>query len=371
MINLDFLIGVPLVNSACEGLLLICVLFSFYKLRNNPQRGMNNFAILIILMLCYSLLYSPQEGDSYTTLETYQLFQSGVDQSHLHFEPIYFFLMSLLPESYIIWRLSIWGLALLLYIFLMKRFKCNANVSLFVWSVLGIQAFYYQRISLAIAMMFSGIVLFEEFRTKKRKYMNLFLSFILFFGSYFFHRSMPIYIIISILVLILPNKKWLVILTLLFIPLLLSTVLSFIPDILSVTSEDFQSWGEGYLDGSKVKSAANLNSMLFEFVRWAPFTMMMIFCLYKYLNKPYTFSIYEKYFLLFAVILYGLYFLLQGRVAYSFAGKMKMQSILAMTMFLVIYLKDRLCFESSKRYILFSFLVFWAIQVYSITHSIF
>ncbi len=371
MINFDFLIGDPLITSACEGLLLMCVLFSYYKIRYNPKNGENNFVLLVILMLCYSLLYSPEGGDSYITFKTYRLFQLGVDQSQLHLESVYFFLMSIFSSNYVFWRISVWGVALILYVSLMKHFKCNANVSLFVWSVLGLQAFYYQRISLAIAMMFYGIVLFEEYRSTKRNFMNLSFSIVLFISSLLFHRSMPIYIVISILILLLPNKRWSILLALLFMPVFLFILLNFIPDILSTTSDDFQSWGEGYLDASKVKGTANLNGMLFEFIRWAPFTIMMIFCLYKYLKMPHSFSIYEKYFLLFAVVLYCLYFLLQGHVAYAFAGKMKMQSILAMSMFLVIYLKDRLYLKSSKRYIFFSFLVFLTIQVYSIVYSIF
>lgn len=363
MEGIDYLIGNSSINSFCNIFLIFCAILGFLKITYCPQRGSSNYAVLIILMFVFSLFYSPDAGDSYATLESFTDFKSGVDPEKLHFEIVYFALMKLFSGSYILWRFSVWGLAILIFIILMKKFRCNANVALFVWSILGLQAFYYQRISLAIGLLFISIVELLEFGENKKEYRRLLLFLILFCLSYFFHRSMPIYMLVSIFVLLIGNNRWTMFLGLLLIPIFLPLILDLLSLYLASSSDDIQQWGQLYLDASKQGIQSNFNGRLFEFVRWLPFALMMLCCVVKLLLHPNSMSSYERFFLLFAVVLYLLYFCLQGKVAFAFAGKMKMQSILSMTMFLILYMRKRLNNTDCKIYVLGAFLIFMIVTV--------
>ncbi len=340
-------------------------MFSFVKTQTTVGIITGKYWLLLLLMLLYSLLYSPKDGDSFASLNAFVSYHNGVDTEHLHFESVYFTLMSIFSHSYVLWRLSVWGTATIMYIALMKHFKCDVYVAIFVWSVLGIQAFYYQRIALPVAMLFWAAILFFRYR-EQNKLNYLFLAIILFIGCSFFHRSMPIYMMVTVFVILLPNQKWAVLIAFILIPILISTVLSFASDYLSSASDNIQEWGKGYMDSSVVLSEANFTGTMYELIRWSPFAIMMLYCLLRYFHAPHTFSVYERFFLLFASTLYILYFVLQGLVAYSFAGKMKMQSILAMTIFLVIYLSNRKYLKSSRLYFIGAVIVYLLITLPSL-----
>lgn len=366
MFNIDLLVGDSCTNSVCEYVLIISTVYSFSKIKA-VKKVSHNFKLLIFLLSAFSLFYSPDNGDSFTSQFIFSDFQMGVDISELHFEPIYFMFMKFSLKSYVVWRLIVWGFSILLFYLLMKRLGCDSYISLFVWSVLGIHSFYYQRIVLGLGILFWSVISFISYLDKK-SLITLILSIVLFVISYFFHRTMPIYMSLSLFVLIIItyNKSIFTIIGLIVVPFILIALLDNVHFIVHSLPTDLSMMSEIYLDSSRNIGDFNLNATIFNFIRWAPFSVMMLYCLYIYVKYPNSLSIYERYFLISSVLLYFLYFLLQGRVAFSFASKMKMQSVITMTLFLSIYLTNRIHLKSSCCYVYYAFVSFALIQLYNL-----
>lgn len=114
--------------------------------------------------------------------------------SNSHLEQIYIEIIKICP-TYLIFRVVVWGTALLLLYLTIRLLELNMSLTWFIFGVLFLLFFSYARISLAMAMMIYGVALFfKPNQNYKLSFKILGIVFIL--SSIFFHKSALIGVII-------------------------------------------------------------------------------------------------------------------------------------------------------------------------------
>lgn len=341
MPNLDYIIENHLLGATCSLILFIVILINYKHLLYNQAKGGTGYITLFCVMVFYSLFYVKGEvGDIYTSMITYYEYFSGIDTDFLHFEPIYFKLMDLVPYGYVYWRFAVWGSAALILLFVIKKMGCNIYLAtIFMCYYCIPRSFYYQRVSLGFALLLLGLYFFLRWKETSNK-KSLILSVLLFMFCTLFHRSMPLYIIIMFISIYIPiNKRnWLIYLILL--PILLYSIDALANAFLS-QSEELYDAGINYMDSTARHAERNFNGKLFEFIKWGPYAAITFYALYDYIKHPKQFTLTEKSLLLFGAIMYTASIVLTNKTSDMFLGKMMVQSTFPMTLFLTLYFKNR------------------------------
>lgn len=143
-------------------------------------------------------------------------------------ENIYTKIAYLSNYDYYIFRTIIWGYASVFLYYTVKLNKFNLEHTLYTFFVLFIGTFAFARASLGLAILYFGYCLYHQ----GKKNMRLIGIFCI-ISSLLFHRTM----ILPALVALLPELKWnkkKIILTLVFIPFIVSIINIFIKDYLEL-----------------------------------------------------------------------------------------------------------------------------------------
>ena len=123
---------------------------------------------------------------------------------------IYPYLAYISFDSYIIFRLYIWGIGIILYYYTSKRFNIRRNLAIFIFISFFLLTFSYARASLGMAFYFYGLsfLLIKKGKTIKR--MIIMISF--FTLAFMAHRSMVFLIALTPLTLFNLRKShlWLI-----------------------------------------------------------------------------------------------------------------------------------------------------------------
>lgn len=367
MHNIDYLLHVRWLSHVCSFLLFLIIVLNYRHLLYERVKGGTGYFVLFCVMLFYSLFYVEDIGlgDLYNSMEKYYAYLSGIDVEYLHFEPIYFTIMDIVPWGYLYWRMIVWGSAALILLILIRRMNCDIKtISFFMCYYLLPRTFYYQRVSLAFAILLFGMYYYLEWKETK-KTIIIILSFIFIGLCTIFHRSMPLYIIIMFISIYAPlNKKnwWIYIIS---IPVL-SYFANHIGTALIQQSNELTEAGEGYLDASIQHAERNLNGLISEWLKWLPYTWIMLYALYDYIKRPQNFSLTEKSLLLFGSIMYIASLTLDGNTSDWFLGKMKVQSLFPMTIFLSMYFFKRKKIFACRLYLCTAIIFYMLLMSYNL-----
>lgn len=132
-----------------------------------------------------------------------------------HFEEAYLGIIRYFERNYLAFRAVVWGGALALFCVGAKAAKLSVYHSVWALAACFLVTFCYGRVSLAMAFVFTGYVLF--YQNKKRNIPMAVLGAGLFACSFFFHKSIVFAMFMSVVMTFVPiNKKsiWLIILAL-------------------------------------------------------------------------------------------------------------------------------------------------------------
>ena len=192
------------------------------------QRKRKYLAYIFLLLFCLFPFFG---GDYYHYLEIFNNTKAGISQ---HLEDIYVWYIVNFCESYHIFRLGVWGLALILTISAYKHLRVISDLAFFYFAVFYILWFSYARVSLAMAAIFWGICFIAK-PIQKIKYLSYGIGFLVMGSSVFFHRSASIGIIAAIMALLFknPNKKTVFFLCIMF-PISLYFLQSFLIDFMEM-----------------------------------------------------------------------------------------------------------------------------------------
>lgn len=178
-------------------LYLIMVLF-FWKKYTGLQRKKGE-SILFPLLFLFFLLFAFDSGDYY------HYYNSVTENDYHAMEDVYGAIGSLVNNNYILFRLIVWGGALLLFMRTAKRLKLDVNRTVFLLFVAYISIFDYARASLAMSIFFLGISYI--IKPIKKRVLSFIIGILLIGVSVYFHTSIVVAIIASIIILLPINKK--------------------------------------------------------------------------------------------------------------------------------------------------------------------
>lgn len=157
---------------------------------------------VLILIFC---LYAYWDTDYFTFR---YIFHTELEDFR---DPMYYYLGEASFGSYIIFRLIIWGSALLLFKKTSDRYGISPNIAAFVFSIFFLLTFSYARVSLGMAMYFYGLSFLIKPHPTNRFWGFVWgLTFVC--CSYFGHRSLLVLIALTPLAMLQLDRKKLIIL---------------------------------------------------------------------------------------------------------------------------------------------------------------
>ena len=351
-------------DNICIFVVILVGIYNFYCIRKN-KNGTGYF-FFVILILLFSLLYRPEDGDFWHYLDIYNL---GPGYEYGHMEDFYYWLLAIIPNNYLLWRVAIWLPAAIIIAFIFKSIKIPSNYATLFFLMFALTpSYYYTRNVLALAVMYLGILYFCKQEKGISKSTNLFLFGGLIIASWFLHKSMPMYILFALLAIILPLNKKIPIYALIIFPLMYGSIMILSNSILSI--DDL--WGNKG-NGSNYIEATNAQYMNWKgvislIVSYIPIFYFYIVAFRKPLSKNIPEFKYYKVFLLLAFITFYISFLFFGQGSESLQPRIYKSSMIPFTFALCIYLKYNIQTKRGKTFLwLMGICYLWDITIGFIT----
>lgn len=196
----------------------------------------------------------------------------------VHVEDIYYQLAVISGGSFYVWRLLVWGTSLIFLCLTVKRLKLSSPLFTMLMLLMCFVIYIGARQSLAFSILFYGLSFIVK-PLKSSKFISYLLLIIFCTLSFFCHKSMPLYILVSIMAMFIRlNKTTLLIMALIF-PILYGALFSIGGWLIDAFFVDYAKNGLGYLESEDV-SDINIFGMLRRTLDWIP-----IFIFYYYIIK--------------------------------------------------------------------------------------
>ena len=218
------------------------------RLLNNPNsaKGVGLFAFGFLAILFSTFAYTT--GDYFHYKRIYEL--CLIAGEAIHVENIYYWLINILPRSYTLWRLVLWGGAIIIWLILVKRLKLKPQLAGLVMTLVLLAYFPNMRQSLGFALMYLSLS-FYYIPIPKFKTTSYLLCFIGLLACTYLHKSMIVYILLAF-VAFLPFSRWIVNVLLIIFPLLYASIKIYSANFLSASfiEENTAEFGLLYLEMS-------------------------------------------------------------------------------------------------------------------------
>ena len=263
--------------------------YFFYK----PRSFWYRMLILTILFVTFGCV----GGDF---LHNQVIYDMNLQSDHpIHFEDVYVLLIKGLPSNYYVWRFCVWGMAAYLLFKILDEIKSDLDFSFFVFTLMLLNHFPNLRQTLGFMMMFYGYVLM--FRSAEDAMpQKLFMGIILLILSTFFHSTILVFIILSLL-LFIPGTKSLVvvIVSLIAFPFLYDITKELSTQFIGLVSSNdmMQEKATKYIESS-YRVELNIRGFLKLFINRLPVLMLFFFGIKKILIEKVEVSYMEKHLLM-------------------------------------------------------------------------
>lgn len=183
------------------------------------------------LLFC---LYNKTEGDYFH----YQEYLKEINSSRIKepvFEAPYMFLASIVGDNYFLFRLLIWGGALLVFRRILKIVGLENSMTVSIFILFTLIAFAYGRVAFALSVFYLGFVCYY-LGMQYCNSLKLFAGILLIAISFFFHKSAFFLIVLYLSLLLFRLSKLRMILLVLAIPIGVYAVNISLGEILTVQS---------------------------------------------------------------------------------------------------------------------------------------
>lgn len=286
---------------------LICLLIFFIMLIRNRKvytgtmQQSNNYWFVFIFMALYSVL-GYIEWDTYHYYGMYQ--STKTSGRNISFEPFFYWLIKILPNSYLLWRTSIWGVASALMVFSAKRLNINANVFGFMAALMFITQLSVTRAAIGISLMIFCSILFIQSLERKKNGLVI-LAVLGIYGSVFMHKSMILFVLLLIGAWFLPLNKKTLIFSLILFPFLYVSIFAIVDNISFFSQVD---WASDYI--GRDKTEMNANGVAMVLFKSAILLLLVFYMAKKYLyekteaSKPLLFLFKYSYVLVYVSFLF-------------------------------------------------------------------
>ena len=275
----------------------------------NIKRPFSVFGFLFILFFCLFAIY---DGDYFSYKDIYGWLLTGHSK---HMEDVYAEIAQISP-TYTIFRIYIWGTALLVFYLFTKRLKLNSNLCFFFLCSMFLPLFAYGRVSFGFAVAFLGISFL--IKPMRNRFVSYIIGLALLFGSMFLHKSMPLIIpaLLAVFLLrILP--KYTIIIVCVCIPVLSLFFQTYIiPYMFSFVGSDSTELAVNTMnqymsqDETVFSLGYTLKKMLEYFTYYFSAFLAVLFLIKNRNNKTVPQEIISIAFLIFSITILAILFLL-------------------------------------------------------------
>jgi hypothetical protein len=282
----------------CFILMNICFIIGYF---NAFRKTGYNLLIILILLFCVFGFWDP---DFFGLAHSF----FGISEDKEDFkEPVYEYIRLLSFDSYIVFRLYIWGGALFLLMKSALYYRLPTNLFVYIFLIFYLLTFSYPRASLAISMHFYGFtnILFANKKTMRRYFLGILFIFV----SFFFHRSMLVTIALTPMAFFRFNRFGLLV-SVILLPLMEIFVLPLIFSIVSdvtFSGEMFNQFNESsnsYMNVMGEAEESNWRFTLIKYLRYSSFYILIVYTVLKsYICKKNIFTKQEEKVLSFAIVL--------------------------------------------------------------------
>lgn len=337
-----------LLDGFCMMAVYIVAIYNYICMKDN-KRG-TGWLFFVVFITLFSLFYRPANGDFWGYLSDYEL---GGDYQYRHMEPFYYWLMSLVPNNYLLWRVTVWLPAAILIVATYKLLDVPTSIATTFFLLLALTpSYYYTRNVLALAVLYLAMALVSRPGNHLRKWSEIVLFGGLVIASWFLHRSMPLYIALAVLSLLLPFEKKYLIAAVIAFPLLRGSIYIVSTNFLNIA----QIWltegaGEYYLEEVNVLTA-NWKGIISLIIQYLPIFYFFVTAFRKPLPKTSSDFYPFKTFLLFAFFTVFLSFLFWGQGSDAIRGRLYKSAMLPFAFSVCIYFKNLKGTKQCKTFLL-------------------
>lgn len=271
----------------CFILMNLCFLLSYYVLLHHKK---SNSTKLLMLLFC---VYGFWDPDYYGLAHSFWGISDGKEDFK---EIIYEYIRTASFGSYSLFRLYIWGGATFFVLKTIRLYGLPQNLFLYIFLIFYLLTFSYPRASLAISMYFYGFS--KLLYANKRNYWQIFVGLFFITGSFFFHRSMLVTIMLTPFAYFRFNIKRLFVLSI-AAPLLAKFVLSFMIGIIGNMTmsdgifEQFEASSTAYVTVMGEAEKFNWKFTLINYLRYSSFYILITYIAYVMYFKKNIFSSIE------------------------------------------------------------------------------
>lgn len=277
---------------------------------------LSRMRIRVTIMLCFVFcLFSFWGADWFGYLKYFIWAKSGgIEQVPM--ESFYLWLLDKVCTNYLLFRVIVWGVALGLFIFTIKRLRLNMGVALFFFCSIYLIYFSYARASLAMSLLFAGYSLLWE-HNGKIVLRNRLIGVVLIGLAFFCHKSAALGIAAIVGAVIV--KEWGrkgAILVLLAFPLMVIAMQYFLQDtFVTILSDEESTLGQYAQAGAKYMEKKSSFSGIGTFIQKNilerfPY-YILAYCCFKEIKSPsvtYSAPIKSMIVLLFILVVTSLIF---------------------------------------------------------------
>lgn len=257
-------------------LIIIALLWRTQKIGNSCYNNKRRYYISVILFF-FICIYAYFDTDYFHYRDIVHTIAYGYNRSNI--EDIYIEIVQLVDANYFLFRLLIWGTAIILSLWLAKVSRLYLPLFLFIFVGLFVSKFAYARVSLAMALAFSAIPLL--FREERTSLIKVILGICLLSSSVIFHKTAFFAILIILVASLTINmgKKKLNLYLLLFPVFILLVDNIVLPYIFSDGESlnkyiDIES-AQGYMKASKI-SGRGIGIIIANILERTPYYLVVL-----------------------------------------------------------------------------------------------
>lgn len=259
---------------------------TIYDRKISKRNQFFGFGLIFLLSI-----YSIQDTDYYHYMGYMQDLKNGDD---VNMEDVYYWIASFVNYHYTCFRIIVWGSALLLFHWTIKRLCLNESLVLYFFVTMFFIKFSYARASLAMIVGLLGYTFL--IKPMKGKFFSYLLGVALLLSSIFFHKSAIVIIPLYILSLFRINKYTIACLFLLF-PVILLFISTFGANLImnmDATEDSLLAVGSAQSYMSAEQGKMGISAILYRTLLYSSY-YICFWGIIKFLRNNYSLSNKENY----------------------------------------------------------------------------
>lgn len=247
--------GIALVSIALYSFVFIYAIIYYRQLQNAPK-SINKDLFWLLYFILFAVTYAI-DSDFFHYKE---MVQDVSGFGYVGLEEVYHYIIEGIHNNYLLFRIIIFGSAILLYSLVLKINDANKTVGLILLLICFGGSYSYARASLAFTLYYLGLSLLIN-DTRSRSLFSKIIGCALIISSFFFHRSMALLIVLTPFTFVKFNKKRIIAL-LLLAPIVVYLALRFMGPFFNILEFDETIEKRMELYGGYTQAAANWKGVI-------------------------------------------------------------------------------------------------------------